>query len=124
MRRAGGRSFVADGEACGELWREHQYRYLQEHGSAMQGGNGREIVTRVKVTPEGWIKLPADIRKRHGLAQGVEVLVEETDDAIVLRTFDQVLAHAQAMSRRLAAGRTSASVEDFLAERQREADAG
>ena len=32
MRRAGGRNFVTDGEAWGELWREHQDRYFREHG--------------------------------------------------------------------------------------------
>lgn len=81
------------------------------------------MVAMAKVTPEGRMSLPADIRKRHGLAQGGEVLVEDTGDAIVLRTLDQVVARAQDMSRRLAAGRPGASVDDFLAERRREADA-
>ena len=69
------------------------------------------------------MSLPADVRKRHGLAQGGEVLVEDTGDAIVLRTLDQVVARAQEMSRRLAVDRPGASVDDFLAERRREADA-
>ena len=70
----------------------------------------------------GRLSLPAAIRKRHGLAQGGEVLVEDTGDAIVLRTLDQAVARAQAMSRRLVAGRPGASVDDFLAERRREAE--
>ena len=32
VRRAGGRAVVADGEAWGELWRDHQNRYFAEHG--------------------------------------------------------------------------------------------
>ena len=32
VRRAGGRAIVADGEAWGELWRDHQNRYFREHG--------------------------------------------------------------------------------------------
>ena len=32
VRRAGGRAVVADGEAWGELWRDHQNRYFVEHG--------------------------------------------------------------------------------------------
>jgi Ti-type conjugative transfer relaxase TraA len=32
VRRAGGRPIVADGEAWGELWRDHQNRYFREHG--------------------------------------------------------------------------------------------
>ena len=77
---------------------------------------------KTKVTAEGRMSLPADIRKRHGLAQGGEVLVEDTGDAIVLRTLDQVVARAQALSRRLVADRPGASVDDFLAERRDEAD--
>ena len=78
---------------------------------------------RAKVTPEGWVSLPAAVRKRHGLGQGGEVLVEDTGDAIVLRTLDQAVTRAQAMSRRLVAGRPGASVDDFLVERRREAEA-
>jgi len=52
-----------------------------------------------------------------------DTVKEADEDAIVLRTLDQVVARAQAMSRRLAEGRPGASVDDFLAERQREADA-
>jgi Ti-type conjugative transfer relaxase TraA len=32
VRLAGGRAVVADGEAWGELWRDHQNRYFAEHG--------------------------------------------------------------------------------------------
>jgi Ti-type conjugative transfer relaxase TraA len=32
VRRSGGRAIVADGEAWGELWRDHQNRYFREHG--------------------------------------------------------------------------------------------
>jgi Ti-type conjugative transfer relaxase TraA len=32
VRRAGGRAVVADGEAWGELWRDHQNQYFVEHG--------------------------------------------------------------------------------------------
>jgi hypothetical protein len=43
--------------------------------------------------------------------------IEDTGDAIVLRTLDQVVARAQALSRKLVAGNTHASVEDVLADR-------
>jgi AbrB family looped-hinge helix DNA binding protein len=78
---------------------------------------------KARVMPDGRVSLPADLRKRHGLAQGGEVIVEDTGDAIVLRTFDQVVARAQALSRKLTAGRTDASVDAFLAERAQEAEA-
>ena len=51
------------------------------------------------------------------------MIVEDAGDSIVLRTVDQVVARAQALSRMLVAGKTGASVEDFLADRAREAKA-
>lgn len=68
------------------------------------------------------MSLPADVRRRHGLARGGEVLVEDTGDAIVLRTLDQVVALAQAASRRLVGERSGGSVDHFLADRTREAE--
>ena len=72
--------------------------------------------------PDGRVSLPADLRRRHGLTKGGEVIVEDTGDAIVLRTLDQVVARAQEISRKLVAGRQGASVDDFLGERTREAE--
>jgi AbrB family looped-hinge helix DNA binding protein len=71
---------------------------------------------------DGRISLPAQLRKKHGLVNGGEVVVEDTGDAIVLRTVGEVVARAQAISRRVLAGQTGATVEDFLAERRREAE--
>ncbi len=70
---------------------------------------------KAKVMPDGRLSLPAELRKKHGLAHGGE----DIGDAIVLRTLDQVVARAQALSRKLVAGKPGASVDDFLAERAR-----
>ena len=78
---------------------------------------------KAKVMPDGRMSLPVDLRKRHGLANGGEVIVEDMGDAIVLRTLDQVVTRAQELSRRLIEGKNGASVDDFLAERVREAEA-
>ena len=66
---------------------------------------------------DGPLSLPAELRKKHDLAQDGEVIVEDAGDGIILRTIDQVVARAQALSRKLVAGRTDPSVEDFLADR-------
>jgi bifunctional DNA-binding transcriptional regulator/antitoxin component of YhaV-PrlF toxin-antitoxin module len=71
--------------------------------------------------PDGRLSLPAELRRKHGLANGGDVIVEDVGDAIVLRTLDQVVARAQALSRTLVAGKPGASVDDFLADRAREA---
>jgi len=78
---------------------------------------------RAKVMPGGRVSLPAELRRKHGLSRGGEVIVEDTGDAIVLRTLDQMVARAQALSRKLVAGKAGASVDDFLADRAREAEA-
>jgi bifunctional DNA-binding transcriptional regulator/antitoxin component of YhaV-PrlF toxin-antitoxin module len=72
--------------------------------------------------PDGRVSLPAELRRKHGLSGG-EVIVEDTGDAIVLRTLDQIVARAQALSRKLVAGKAGASVDDFLSDRAREAEA-
>lgn len=74
---------------------------------------------KTRVMPDGRISLPASLRTKHGLAEGSEIIVEDTGDAIVLRTLDHVVARAQALSRKLTEGRKGASVSDFLEERAR-----
>lgn len=72
----------------------------------------------VTITPNGRMSLPADIRKRLGLVGGGELLVEETEDGVVLRTVAQAIAHAQALARKYTNGNPEASVDAFLAGRR------
>jgi AbrB family looped-hinge helix DNA binding protein len=80
------------------------------------------MTARARITPAGRLSLPADIRKRHGLGKGGEVLIEDRGNEIVIRTVSQAVARAQEISRKLTAGKEGASVDDFLADRRREAD--
>jgi AbrB family looped-hinge helix DNA binding protein len=66
------------------------------------------------------MSLPADIRKRLGLADGGALLVEETPDGIVLRTVAQSIAHAQALARKYTGDKPEVSVDAFLANRRTE----
>ena len=77
--------------------------------------------SRARVTSTGRLSLPAEMRKKHGLAAGGDVVIEDTGDAIVIRTVAQVVAEAQDLSRRLLAGKADASVDDFIAARRDEA---
>jgi len=81
------------------------------------------MAIQINVMPNGRMNLPSAVRKRLGLASGGAVLIEETDDGVVLRTVAQAVARAQAMSKRFTAGKAGATVDDFLAERRREASA-
>lgn len=77
------------------------------------------MTLQVNITANGRMSLPADIRKRLGLIGGGAVLIEETDDGVILRTIDQAVARAQAIAKRYAA-HPDASVDAFLATRRRD----
>lgn len=76
----------------------------------------------LKVAPNGRVVLPAELRRRLGLSDGGDLLMEETPDGLVLRTVAQAVAHAQAIARRYLADRPEVSVDAFLANRR--ADSG
>lgn len=76
------------------------------------------MAMHVTLTPNGRMSLPADLRKRLGLAGGGELLIEETQDGIVLRTVAQAVAHAQALARKFTEGIPEASVDAFLSDRK------
>ncbi|WP_341713895.1 AbrB/MazE/SpoVT family DNA-binding domain-containing protein [Erythrobacter sp.] len=75
---------------------------------------------QVTITPIGRMSLPADIRKRLGLTSGGALLVEETEDGVILRTVAQAIAHAQALAQQYTGDNTDASVDTFLARRREE----
>lgn len=78
------------------------------------------MTLQVNITANGRMSLPIDIRKRLGLEGGGAVLVEETDDGVVLRTVSQAVARAQAIVRKYTDGNPDSSVDAFLASRRAE----
>lgn len=82
--------------------------------------NDRATMTvRVNITATGRLSLPADIRKRLGLAGGGAVYLDETADGVVLRTLPQIVAQAQALARQYRDA-PGAGVDDFIAHRAAE----
>jgi AbrB family looped-hinge helix DNA binding protein len=78
--------------------------------------------SHAKVSKSGRLSIPAGIRKTLGLDGGGEVVIELVGQEIRIRTVGEVVAQAQALARRLTAGKPDASVDAFLAERRREAE--
>ena len=72
------------------------------------------------VASNGRIVLPAEVRKRLGLSEGGDLLLEETPDGLVLRTVARSVARAQAIARRYLQDRPDVSVDAFLATRRTE----
>ncbi len=78
------------------------------------------MTVQISVTPNGRMSLPADIRKRLGLADGGALLVEETPNDVILRTIAQSIAHAQTLARKYTVDKPEAGVDAFLANRRME----
>jgi AbrB family looped-hinge helix DNA binding protein len=79
--------------------------------------HGAAMTIHVKISPNGRMSLPADLRKRLGIAKGGSLLVEERPDGVMLRTVEQAIARAQEIARKHTDGKPGASVDDFLARR-------
>ena len=77
---------------------------------------------RARVSEDGRLSLPADLRKAVGLESGGDVLLELAGREIHIRTLDETVARAQALTRNLLGGRPGTSVEDFLMEKHAEAN--
>jgi len=77
---------------------------------------------RARVSASGRLSLPAPFRKAVGLENGGDVVVELNDGEIRIRTVDEVVNRAQALSRQFMAGKPEGSVDAFLEERRRESD--
>jgi len=75
-----------------------------------------------RVSESGRLSIPATFRKAVGLERGGDVVIELVGHEIRIRTIEEVVAQAQSIARRLAAGRSDASVDAFLAERRRAAE--
>jgi AbrB family looped-hinge helix DNA binding protein len=73
-----------------------------------------------RVSGSGRLTIPAKFRKAVGLDRGGEVVVELDDREIRIRTVDEVVDHAQRLTRRLLGDNPNASLDAFLAERRRE----
>lgn len=76
---------------------------------------------RGRVTESGRVSLPAELRKAVGLDRGGAVIFELDGREIRIRTLDEVIARAQALSRRLLGDDPDAGSAGFIAERRREA---
>lgn len=78
------------------------------------------MTIQVTITPNGRMVLPIGIRRELGLSDGGVLVLERTEDGVILRTAEQIIARSQALARQFSEGKTGASVDDFLAERRAE----
>ena len=60
---------------------------------------------RGRISKSGRLSIPAAFRKAVGLEQGGDVVVELDGHEIRIRSVDEVITHAQALTRRLIGGK-------------------
>jgi bifunctional DNA-binding transcriptional regulator/antitoxin component of YhaV-PrlF toxin-antitoxin module len=72
----------------------------------------------VTIEASGLLGLPLELRERHGLREGSQVVIEEQGDTLFIRRLPLVVAEVQEMTRKMLA---DAPVDDFLADRRAEA---
>jgi bifunctional DNA-binding transcriptional regulator/antitoxin component of YhaV-PrlF toxin-antitoxin module len=76
---------------------------------------------RGRVSGSGRLSVPAKFRKAVGLEHGGDVVIELVGREIRIRRIDEVVAQVRAIARRLTVGKPEASLDEFLAERRRDA---
>jgi antitoxin component of MazEF toxin-antitoxin module len=67
------------------------------------------------------MSLPASLRKALGVSKGGTVVLQETDAGLLLTTPAQALAKLQEWARKMKEKHPELSVDEFIAERRREA---
>jgi len=86
VRLAGGRAVVADGEAWGELWRDHQNRYFVEHGLTIRvdpaATHAREHIGPVRMRKAG----AAIIERAETIRQANEAAARDPDQVLATLT--------------------------------------
>jgi len=79
------------------------------------------IAVRGRVSESGRLSIPAEFRKAVDLERGGDVVVELDGSGIRIRTVQEVIAQARALTEQLIGGKPEASVDAFLSERRQEA---
>jgi AbrB family transcriptional regulator, stage V sporulation protein T len=69
-----------------------------------------------KLIKGGKIVIPAELRREFGFKDGDTLVFEREGDALVLKTYQQIVREVQAEFKRLVPN--SGTVDEFLAERQ------
>lgn len=78
------------------------------------------MAVQLKISANGRVCIPADVRARLGVRDGDMLLLNETKDGLMLSTVDQSVRRAQAIVREMMQGKPDLSVDDFLREKHAE----
>ncbi len=74
-----------------------------------------------RIAENGRITIPLNVRAALGLERGGPVVLEVVEGELHVRSVARSMERARAVSQRIVAGGEGVSVDDFLADRRREA---
>jgi AbrB family looped-hinge helix DNA binding protein len=72
------------------------------------------MTVQLKVSANGRVCIPADVRARLGLKDGDTVMLSETENGLMLQTPDQLLKEARARFKAIRGSREGSAVDEFL----------
>jgi len=75
----------------------------------------------VKLSSNGRISIPADVRAKLGMKNGDTLLLRHDGSGITLTTLEQSVREAQSMIAQAMEGKPGFTVDDFIRERREEA---
>jgi bifunctional DNA-binding transcriptional regulator/antitoxin component of YhaV-PrlF toxin-antitoxin module len=79
------------------------------------------IMDKVIMADNGRLVVPAHLRQQLGMSKGGKMIASIRDGVLMLEPFDVAVRRAQAMARSYLQPGEGSVVEEFLAERRREA---
>lgn len=74
----------------------------------------------IRITANGRVVIPADVRRRLGVERGGLLVVDEDEFGVRLSTPRQRIAAARALARAIGAGKAAMTVEDYLRDKRAE----
>ena len=75
------------------------------------------------MSQNGAVTFPPDVRAAAGLENGGPVVIELVDGGLQVRSIKQIMDRAREVARKIVGDQPGFSVDDFLADRRREAEA-
>ncbi len=76
---------------------------------------------QVKVSPNGRIVIPADVRRQLGIEKGGTLTLDVDEFGVRLSTFKQRVRNAQELYAKMMEGKQGITVDEFIAEKRRDA---
>jgi len=87
----------------------------------ISGPKEKPVSYHAKLIKGGKIVIPAELRREFGFEEGDTLVLEREGNALVIKTYEQVVREVQAAFKAMLGGRPRSMVDELIAERRAEA---